>query len=395
MPKLKTAQQLVETFKETVIERPIWTFEELITAVNLRTNYKDPFILVVTLKSLCFGGTFGYNSVKTDKPQGITAKAGTPSGSSVSLSPTTSSEPTVPKRLLEEAMAKFQREVLVCKEAVEAAKKEAAAAAGKERIIKVVIEKPGKKAKEFTETYHRTFEDILTLATLRENIFLYGPMGSGKTFIGEQLARHLDLPFSFVSCSTGLADSVLTGMLYPFGEMGKFEYAESEFLKRYETGGVYLLDEVDRADPNLLIVINAALAGAQLAIPKRREKPYAKKHPDFICVGAANTLGTGADRMYTSANKLDASTMDRFAVGKIYVGYDESLEKTLCPDDELRARLTKYRKAIDANRLERAVSSRFMEKAYRMKQAGWSLDRIDQAFFLGWREDEINKVKRF
>lgn len=397
MPKMKTNQNLVELFKEKAPLRPSWKFEDLIEEVNKETGYKDPFILTVTLKALCFGGTLKFGWVRSDKPQDISWKE--PSSTPVTAG---SGEPMVPRAALERALEGFKGKLEVAEEAVktarqvaEAAKAEAAAAAGRERIVKVVVERPKKPTQTFEETFHSKFEDILTLAKLRENIFLYGPMGSGKTFIGAQLARVLDLPFYFVSCSQGISDSVLTGMLYPFGEMGRFEYAESEFLKAYENGGIYLIDEIDAADPNILLVLNSALAGDKLAVPKRKDKPYAKRHPDFVCIAAANTLGTGSDRMYSGRAKLDASTLDRFGIGKILINYDENVERHLCPDDVVRGHLTLYRKAIDAHRLERAVSSRFMEKAYKLSQAGWSLGRIDEAFFLGFREDEVNKIKSY
>lgn len=393
--KLQNYTQLILDFLE-VHQGKTFTQFEIIRELSGRIAEKGSYHLEYPLMSLVIDGRVN------GRIQGI--RVDRISWKDPSSTPTSagSGEPMIPRAALERALEGFKGKLEIAEEAVktarqvaEAAKAEAAAAAGRERIVKIVVERPKKPTQTFEETFHSKFEDILTLAKLRENIFLYGPMGSGKTFIGGQLARVLNLPFYFISCSQGISDSVLTGMLYPFGEMGRFEYAASEFLKAYEDGGVYLIDEIDRADPNLLIVINAALAGDKLAVPKRKDKPYAKKHPDFICIAAGNTLGNGADRMYSSATKLDASTMDRFGIGKILINYDENVERHLCPDDVVRGHLTLYRKAIDAHRLERAVSSRFMEKAYKLSQAGWSLGRIDEAFFLGWREDEVNKVKSF
>lgn len=263
----------------------------------------------------------------------------------------------------------------------------------RERIVKVVIETPGKKKpREITETFHSVFEEVVLLAKARENIFLYGPTGSGKTFIGAQLAKVLDLPFYFVSGSRGMSESKLTGRVLPTGKNGAWEYSPSEFVKAYENGGVYLLDEIDALDDNVLLILNTALSNDRFAVPERKGSEYVTRHPDFICISAANTLGMGADRQYSGRNKLDAATMDRFAIGKLLVDYDPQLEEQICPDDVLRDRLTSFRKAIEANRLERAMSTRFLEKAYKMKQLGWTQERIEKAYFTGWREDEMNKV---
>jgi cobaltochelatase CobS len=281
-------------------------------------------------------------------------------------------------------------------EAAEAACKEAEENAGAEYIIEVQLLEDDKVVKKIPDTYHAIFEDLLTLGKAREEIFLYGPTGCGKSYICQQLATALNLPFAFVNCTAGMSEGVIGGNLLPTGDSGKFEYVISEFVKVYENGGVFLLDEIDAADDNVLLFINNALANGRCAISKRTEKPYAERHPDFICVAAANTFGTGADRMYSGRNKLDTATLDRFGIGKLVMGYDARVEQVLCPDDELRRNLTQYRKGIVAHRLERAMSTRFMQKAYKMKsEYDWDQEKIDTRFFAGWREDEINKVKAY
>jgi cobaltochelatase CobS len=89
---------------------------------------------------------------------------------------------------------------------------------------------------------------------------------------------------------------------------------------------------------------------------------------------------------------LDEATLDRFRMGTVPMDYDEVLESVLCPDDKLRTRLQRYRSAVAANRLERIVSTRFLVKAFKMKSAGWSDEKIDSKLFSGWTADEIRKV---
>ena len=254
-------------------------------------------------------------------------------------------------------------------------------------------EKKGGKPTILKEKFHAVFEKVLKLAQARKNIFIYGPTGSGKTHICEQLASVLKLKFGFVSCTAGMSESVLSGRLLPVGAGGKFEYVISDFVKCYEEGGVFLLDEMDAADPNVLLIVNSAIANGKISVPNRPSKPYAMKHPDFILVGAANTVGTGADRMYKGRNALDASTLDRFMIGKVFMDYDSEVETHLCPDTDLLDTLWKIRNKVREHRLERSVSTRFLRDAYDMKQVGWTHDEILQALFQGWREDEIHKVK--
>jgi len=258
---------------------------------------------------------------------------------------------------------------------------------------KVIVKVADKPEIELDERLHPAFDRVLRLAVIRKNIFLPGPTGCGKTHLAAQVAKALGLKFGMVSCSAGMSEGQLTGRLLPVGKAGTFEYIISEFVKCFETGGVFLLDEIDAADENVLLVINAALANGKMAVSNRPKKPYAERHPDFICIAAANTWGTGADREYVGRNQLDGATLDRFRFGCTPMDYDEAMERQLVGNDELHDRLLGYRKAIAAAKLKRPMSTRFMLDARDGFAAGFTFEEIDEAFFSGWRVDDIIKVK--
>jgi cobaltochelatase CobS len=152
------------------------------------------------------------------------------------------------------------------------------------------------------------------------------------------------------------------------------------------------MDELDAADDNTLLVINSSLSNGRLALPNRLHKPWAKMHPNFVALAAANTFGTGADRMYVARNQLDEASLDRFRIGQILMDYDLEIEAHLCPDHDLRGRLQGYR--TRAKGIRRIISTRFMRDAWIMKsQAGWTDHDIDTALFSGWGADEIAKVR--
>ncbi len=295
--------------------------------------------------------------------------------------------------ILRDSLNKKLKDAVSAAEAgIRAANEKAKQATG--RILEVQVKNGPKVTKKVTGVFHSQFENLLQLAQQRKNIFIFGPTGCGKTYICEQLAEALSLPFSFVSCSTGMSEGQLTGRLLPVGKQGTFEFVEAEYAMRYENGGVFLFDEFAAIDGNTMLSISASLAGKVLALLNRRINPYAKRHPDFICIAADNTIGTGSDRLYSSRNKQDHAILDRFQIGKVFMDYDAALEAVVCPDDALREHLLKYRKAIRTHRMERSMSTRFMIDAYDMKVGcEWTHDDIDNAFFQGWRIDEVNKVK--
>lgn len=245
---------------------------------------------------------------------------------------------------------------------------------------------------------HECFPKLVKLARARKNIMLVGPTGSGKTHTAAQLADVLDLYFGMISCSAGMSEGQILGRLIPVGEAGKFEFVGTEFLKCYEEGGVFLFDEFDAADENLLLLINAALANGRVPVPNRPEQPYAVKHENFVCIVAANTWGLGADREYCGRNQLDAATLNRFQIGMTEMDYDRNVEKALCPCDTVRGRLDAWRQAVLSNRLHRVVSTRFYKDAHDMVyttdengEGLFTLDDVDQALTSGWSRNELEQ----
>lgn len=302
--------------------------------------------------------------------------------------------------VMQQKLSDVTSQLQVAQDAVTKATEEAKAikdeAERKNSILEIIMTLSDGKKVSHTGVFHAKFPKIVALAKARKNIFLYGPTGLGKSHICKQLAQVLGLNFAFIQCTSGMSEGQLGGRLLPVGKDGTFEYVISEFVRCYEQGGVFLLDEIDAADPNVLLLVNAALANSRMAVPNRPDDPYAVRHPDFVCVAAANTVGHGADRLYSGRNKLDAATLDRFQIGKVCLDYDETVDRVLCPDDLLRGRLQRYRRAVLEHKMERAVSTRFMIDAHDMKsRAGWSDAEVDEALFSGWKADEVNKVKNF
>jgi len=189
-----------------------------------------------------------------------------------------------------------------------------------------------------------------------------------------------------------MSEGQITGRLIPTGDGGRFEYQPSQFVEFYEEGGVFLLDEIDAADPNVLLVINQALANGHLPVPNRIGNPQAKRHPEFVLIAAANTFGNGANRLYVGRNQLDESTLDRFRIGQVVMDYDQDLEKSLLGDRDLLNWLWNIRARAADCQLRRVVSTRFIAKAATMNAAGWTSEKIIGQLVCGWTQDERSKV---
>lgn len=259
----------------------------------------------------------------------------------------------------------------------------------KYNIVKHVIYSGSKKVKEISGVAAEDFETLLQLGKERINILMVGPSGCGKTYLAEQLSEALDLDYSSQSCSSGVSESSFSGKLLPLGDHGRFEYVESDFVRMYEKGGVFLFDEIDAADANVLVFLNQALSSDGFHCPQRFENTYVKKHEDFLAIASANTFGTGADSLYSGRNSLDAATLDRFRTGTVVMDYSPAIEESIVDSSVLKfGRI--LRQKIKNHRLKKILSTRFMKDATTMKNSqNWSMDKIQDVYFADWSLEEL------
>lgn len=229
------------------------------------------------------------------------------------------------------------------------------------------------------------FDKIALTVFTGENTMLFGPAGSGKTFLAGQIAKGLGLRFAFCSLTAGITEARLVGRFVPVGDHGRFQYVAAPFVDFFKNGGLFLLDEMDAADPNVLLAINAALANGHMETPNPDE-PIIYRHPNFRCVAAVNTWGNGADRVYVGRNQLDAATLDRFQ-GRFALDYDAEFEKRVG-----HAEVVEFIHAVRAKIRERSIrrlaSTRAILSYSKLMSAGFSLAEIMAMYFLAWSQNE-------
>ncbi len=235
------------------------------------------------------------------------------------------------------------------------------------------------------------FEKIVQLASQRVNIMLVGPAGCGKTHLAGLVAKALGIDYSSQSCSAGMSESQLTGWLLPTGDSGRFNYVQSEFIRIYENGGVFLFDEIDAADPNVLIFVNQALANGGFSLPQRFGNPKIVKHKDFVAIAAANTFGGGANAMYTARNALDAATLDRFKIGMVPMDYSAVIEEKLA-DPSVLEWGRKVRAEIKRHNMRKLLSTRVMLDATKMRKSGWTMSKVLESYFADWSQEELRVI---
>ena len=210
---------------------------------------------------------------------------------------------------------------------------------------KIEVNVPSISSKQMEGIFHNKFEHILKLVTANIPTLLIGPAGSGKNHTLEQVSEALDLDFYFSNAIT--QEFKLTGFIDANGL-----YHETQFYKAFKNGGLFFLDEIDASIPEVLIILNSAIANKYFDFPTGR----VKAHEDFRVVAAGNTMGTGADALYVGRSQLDAATIDRFA--QVEFNYDSEVEEQLASNTDLYDFIKSARKALTNNSMQYTVSMR-------------------------------------
>tara|TARA_Y100000310_G_scaffold341315_1_gene440079 strand:- start:867 stop:2051 length:1185 start_codon:yes stop_codon:yes gene_type:complete len=257
-----------------------------------------------------------------------------------------------------------------------------------------VIKKINGEIKKFDDPLPECFDRLLALASMRKHTLLVGPSGCGKSHVTRLVAEALELPFYSISITAGMSEAQLAGWMIP-GDNGQFEYRRSPFVKAYEDGGIFCLDEIDSADPNTLTFLNSALSNGEFSIPNRPEKP-ALRHKDNIVFATANTFMNGADRVYAGRNQQDGASKDRFAFGKVFMDYDQTVEKKLIRRDVLDWGMS-MRNQISQNGLKHIVSTRFLmdltSGADNYPDFWGTQKHWFEQLTMDWKDDEKKKVR--
>lgn len=252
------------------------------------------------------------------------------------------------------------------------------------------VEIPNRPIIEIEGRQHAQFGKVLKLIGMRKNVYLVGPAGTGKSTLVEHAARALDLPFGSISLGPTTPESHLKGFIDANGV-----YRTTAFREAYEHGHVFLLDEMDNGNGGILATLNKALSNGSFAFPDAE----VKRHPDFVCVAAANTYGTGATREYVGRNILDAATLDRFVT--VEIGIDETLEwELICAhwSDTVAAAnwhrdIKQYRKNAETNGIKVMISPRAAIDGAHMLAEGFTMSEVlEMRVFRGVSDDIRRKL---
>lgn len=229
---------------------------------------------------------------------------------------------------------------------------------------------------------HEEFETALKFVSSDIPVFLTGGAGTGKNVLCKQIAEALGLEFYFSNAVS--QEYKLTGFIDANGA-----YHDTQFYKAFTQGGLFMLDEIDASIPEVLVILNAAIANRYFDFPTGR----VEAHKDFRLIAAGNTFGTGADIEYTGRFQLDAASLDRFAI--LEIDYSENIEKAITNNNqELITFAHEFRKACEKAGIKHLFSYRSMERISKLEGL-LPLDKVLKTCLLkNLQSDDLNIIKR-
>jgi len=177
---------------------------------------------------------------------------------------------------------------------------------------------------------------ILSDLLARNNVYLYGGAGTGKTYFAKTLAKFLGWDLIVVSCNQ------FTSQLELIGGQTIDGYQEGKVVRAFGNlnedgspmgrGCVLLLDELPKIDPNTAGILNSVLATIgeydELGVPEpiQNSKGDKIKRGNCFIMATGNSLLNTKDVEYEANFKQDLSLQDRFVGSTYRLFVDERFE---------------------------------------------------------------------
>lgn len=228
---------------------------------------------------------------------------------------------------------------------------------------------------------------ILSDAEAKNNVYLYGGAGTGKTYIANVIAKQLDFELITLNCNQYTSPlDIIGGQTIEGYQEGKLIIAWSNqqkmddgSMKQYK-GCVLLLDELPKIDPNTAGILNEALAkvkqysiddATQQQIPPTIMNGKNQKFSlgNMIVIATGNVPLNTIDPDYEANFKQDLSLQDRFvgSTYRVFYNYRNEFERIMKGYAFIFNFLVKVREAINDPTIRASsqafVSTRLMENA--------------------------------
>lgn len=126
------------------------------------------------------------------------------------------------------------------------------------------------------------------------NILLVGRPATGKTTLANAVGAITGLPVYEIPISKNTEEDTIEGKNKVVN--GQIDFVETEFLKAYEHGGIIVLEEINLADPAVIMGSLGQAIEYPFIVMKDGYKPV-RRHPLCIVIGTMNTGTAGSKQL--------------------------------------------------------------------------------------------------
>ena len=258
--------------------------------------------------------------------------------------------------------------------------------------INVTLSTQSPEAGKIEGLIHKKQSQLIKTVSMGMHVLMVGGAGTGKTTAARKAAKALGVDFhKFQGHKHAVADD-----LFGFISAANGEYISGEAFEPVTEGGLLFIDELDVCTPSLVKACNSLTDDSDYV-----QFPHetVKKHEDFVVVAAANTIGQGANELYTGASgQLDASSLDRL----VYIDWpiDENIEEELAtahaPEKgEKWVRFVRQvREAVNDRGILLEITPRASIKGAKMLGAGFSFGDVKSMVLTNRMSDDQKRELR-
>jgi len=162
-------------------------------------------------------------------------------------------------------------------------------------------------------------KEILACIKNKNNVYIYGPQGCGKTQMSRMLLENLGLKYYDIDFSAGVDESSFIGSKVATVDAdgnNVIEFQYGVFAKAIKEGVPIIVNEIDFAKPHYLAALHGVLEESDpklVILDNGGEVLRPAEDSHFMVIATANTLGLGDDsNEFHGTGSLNTAFLDRF-----------------------------------------------------------------------------------